>query len=199
MSTDIRVNCCPWNCRTDMLCSSSVRSASSQLTLTLGQPKTFKQHLTWGGHSPCEVAAILRLGAVAGMNQRGLLVQEVAPHLLPVCHITCGRWLLSWGRMMREQSVKRSAASKDFDLSASILWKKSQLTWPYKKCSYLLQLHQLGRRWTNVSLSSLGCMQDNPFLQWAAWAFILRDFLCRREEVDDLHHSGGCCWKGKTG
>ena len=42
MSTDIRVHCCPRNCHRDTLCSSSGRSEGSQLTLTLGQPKTFK-------------------------------------------------------------------------------------------------------------------------------------------------------------
>ena len=57
-----------------------------------------------------------------GIYLRDLPVQEVAPHLLPAWHITGGRWLLSWGRMMRGLSIKRSAAFKKFDLSVRLLW-----------------------------------------------------------------------------
>ena len=46
MSTDVRVNCCPWNCHIDTLHSYSGGSAMSHLTLALGQLKTLKQHLS---------------------------------------------------------------------------------------------------------------------------------------------------------
>ena len=45
-STDVRVNCCPWNCHIDTIHAYSGSSAMSQLTLALGQPKTLKQHLS---------------------------------------------------------------------------------------------------------------------------------------------------------
>ena len=51
-----RVLCCPWNCRRDTLCSSSGRSASPQLTLTLGSTQGFQAAFCLtAGHSLCIV------------------------------------------------------------------------------------------------------------------------------------------------
>ena len=86
MSTDIRVLCYPWNCRRDTLCFSSGRAASPPLSLTLGQPKAFRQHFARGEHSlsnsPDEFQAIIGYDHTAG---RCCLYRVVVRIDLPIC------------------------------------------------------------------------------------------------------------------
>ena len=88
ISTDGRVNCCPWNCHIDTLHSYSGGSAMSHLTLALGQPKTLKQHPSSRDHSLFALSSSDILGAwdcdpTAGSWQYGLSKRGVAPHQLP--------------------------------------------------------------------------------------------------------------------
>ena len=132
----------------------------------LVQPKPFKQHWTWGGHSPCDLTDILRLGAVAftvGFTCEAYPCRK--------SHPTCSlhdTWLVADGLELGayDARTERQKISniKNFDRSASLLWKTRQLTWPYKQCSYPLLMHQLGRWWPAGLFHHWDVLHDNQFL-----------------------------------
>ena len=89
------------------LCSYSGRSARAQLTLAVGQTKTFKQRVmlvSWGPKT-----AISRLGAVALTVGGGSIAYPSGDsHPASSQHYTTpgGRWQLSVGHIMHERGIK---------------------------------------------------------------------------------------------
>ena len=104
-STVIQVSCCLWNCR-----RGNSHWKFSQLTTHPSISATQN---------------ILRLGAdlTVGCTSKAYTCKK-SSHLLPAWHTLAADGCWAGRRIMREQSIKRSAASKDFDSVGEYTMKK---------------------------------------------------------------------------